>query len=144
MNGGSSSSRFSRLNLSKQPQRQSITEKRDNDNNSSNSGSSRREIMWRIIWYLSAGVLSFVFLRSTVYNWIRNVLFKRSSTTGSSNGSNGFIDDLFQSPFLDDNEELRLRPVSVNTYVYVLPTHQNEDGIFVKLLIENTSELSTE
>ncbi len=49
-----------------------------------------------------------------------------------------------QSPFLDDNEELRLRPVSVNTYVYILPTHHNEDGIFIKCLIESTSELATE
>jgi hypothetical protein len=45
---------------------------------------------------------------------------------------------------MDDDEEVRLRPVAVNTYVYVLPTHQTEDGIFVKLLLENTSELATE
>lgn len=45
---------------------------------------------------------------------------------------------------MNDDEELRLRPVSVNTFAYVLPTQATEDGVFVKLLVENTSELSTE
>eukprot|EP00761_Pharyngomonas_kirbyi_P008825 gb/GECH01008837.1/.p1 GENE.gb/GECH01008837.1/~~gb/GECH01008837.1/.p1 ORF type:complete len:113 (+),score=24.53 gb/GECH01008837.1/:1-339(+) len=52
--------------------------------------------------------------------------------------------NFFDTPFLEDDEDLRLRPVSVNTYVYVLPTHHNEDGVFAKVLVENTSELSTE
>jgi hypothetical protein len=106
--------------------------------------------MWRMLWYLGAGTLSFLFLRSTVFHWISDLFSsdrKRNKTKDDKkpppNGSS-FLDDLFESPFLDDNEELRLRPVSVNTYVYLLPTHQNEDGIFVKLLIENTSELATE
>lgn len=108
------------------------------------------DLMWRMLWYLGAGTLSFLFLRSTVFRWIFNLFsdrkLQRLQTKDDKKLPNGssFIDDLFESPFLDDNEELRLRPVSVNTYVYLLPTHQNEDGIFVKLLIENTSELATE
>ncbi len=111
--------------------------------------------VWRWVWFLGAGTVSFLFLRSSIIQWILNVfrgrLFSKSTSddnnksfSSSRSSSSSLIDDLFESPFLDDNEELRLRPVSVNTYVYVMPTHQNEDGIFVKLLIENTSELATE
>lgn len=82
---------------------------------------------------------------------ILSKLFSRgssSTTIGVLNGRDGnrksFVDRLFSNPLFDDSQELRLKPVSVNTYCYALPTHVNEDGIFLKLMIENTTELATE
>jgi hypothetical protein len=96
--------------------------------------------LYRVFWFICAGLLGLLIFRGR--NFWKN--FKRGGSISNSTTEKSFFERLFDSPFLDDNEELRLRPVSVNTYVYILPTHHNEDGIFVKCLIENTSELATE
>ncbi|KAL0485623.1 3-hydroxy-3-methylglutaryl-coenzyme A reductase [Acrasis kona] len=100
---------------------------------------------YSLISFVLISILGFLTFRGR--KTIMRMLFGRghpNSESTENTNRRSFIERIFDSPFLDDNEELRLRPVSVNTYVYVFPTHQNEDGIFVKCLIENTSELATE
>eukprot|EP01080_Neovahlkampfia_damariscottae_P009803 gene9803-2128_t len=94
-------------------------------------------LVYKIFWFLSAGSIGFYFFK----RWFGQ---KREPTKFNPLNGPSFTGDMFESPFLDDDEELRLKPVSVNSFVYVLPTMENDDGIFVKLLIENTSELATE
>nr|QRZ58757.1 Gsp-co-occurring protein 7 [Malawimonas jakobiformis] len=55
-----------------------------------------------------------------------------------------FLDSIFEGTPTQYDDELRLQPVSVMTYCYLLPTHHNEDGVFVRLVVENTSELATQ
>jgi len=112
--------------------------------------------LWNVFWYICVSILGGVFLfgNSSPLRWVINRWFRsrnqsKDGTTfsviGNQESSSGsFFDRLFTSPFLDDDERVRLRPVSVNTYVHVFPTHQNDDGVFVKVLIENSSELATE
>eukprot|EP00698_Gefionella_okellyi_P008206 TRINITY_DN2022_c0_g1_i1.p2 TRINITY_DN2022_c0_g1~~TRINITY_DN2022_c0_g1_i1.p2 ORF type:complete len:133 (+),score=24.62 TRINITY_DN2022_c0_g1_i1:51-449(+) len=61
----------------------------------------------------------------------------------SRSGLGTFVDSIFEGSPSTYDDELKLHPVSVNTYVHLLPTMLNEDGVFVKLLVENTSELAT-
>lgn len=52
---------------------------------------------------------------------------------------------IFSSPLLEDDMELKLKPVSVQTYLHVNPTSfDREDGVRARIMIENTSELATE
>jgi hypothetical protein len=51
---------------------------------------------------------------------------------------------LFDSPLLMDEEDVKLKPVSVNTYVYVHPTLMHDGQVTANVMIEHTSELATE
>ncbi|KAF0852907.1 Type II secretion system (T2SS)-associated protein Gcp7 [Andalucia godoyi] len=51
---------------------------------------------------------------------------------------------LLDAPLLHDDEDVRLRPVSVNSYVYIYPSAMTNDGVTAAIMIENTSELATE
>ena len=134
----------------------SLTNQQDEDDDEyleeeeeSSSQSSESKSLWNLIFYIIATLLGgFVFMgRSSPLRYLFTRLFSNSSSPSSSSNNNSpssFFDKLFASPFLDDDERVRLRPISVNSYVHVYPTLQNEDGVFVKVFIENSSELATE
>ncbi|KAL9646706.1 hypothetical protein ABK040_001129 [Willaertia magna] len=123
------------------------------DSESSDDEDSNDNTLWKIIWYLAITFFGglFLFNKHSPIRWIFSKLLRRKTSSyphpflPSDNTSNiSFIDRLFTSPFFEDDERVRLRPLSVNSYVNVFPTHENEDGIFVKVYIENSSELATE
>ncbi|KAF0977495.1 hypothetical protein FDP41_003487 [Naegleria fowleri] len=135
------------------------TNPNDNFSQFSNNRRSNPESksLWKIFWYICVSLFGSYIIFGSRFSPIRylieKIFYKRTSreetnsmnfSSAKDNSSSSFFDRLFTSPFLDDDERVRLRPVAVNTFVHVFPTHQNEDGVFVKVFIENSSELATE
>jgi hypothetical protein len=94
-------------------------------------------------WMLGTRIFRLLPFRSSVKRTVFALTPQTVDGYGSAPGWDS-LDSGMRGTGSQFDDELRLQPVSVMTYVYLLPTHHNEDGVFVRLLVENTSELATQ